>query len=148
MAEAAYRLARTYAHTRQQFGGPIERFPAVAEMVTDMKIDIEAARALSTLAAGPNAAADQGPEARTPLATTRVFELKHASPQQVDLVLKPFMAAPTASVALLPEHEALGPLGEVLTWAAAPDPSERYDAAQFGLNLSELAAILPEPASR
>jgi hypothetical protein len=46
IAEAAYRLARTYAHTRQQFGGPIERLPAVAEMVTDMKIDIEAARAL------------------------------------------------------------------------------------------------------
>ena len=34
----------TYAHTRQQFGGPIERLPAVAEMVTDMKIDVEAAR--------------------------------------------------------------------------------------------------------
>jgi len=47
VAEAAYRLARTYAHTRCQFGGPIERLPAVAEMVTDMKIDIEAARALT-----------------------------------------------------------------------------------------------------
>jgi len=46
VAEAAYRLARTYAHTRQQFGGPIERLPAVAEMVTDMQIAIEAARAL------------------------------------------------------------------------------------------------------
>ena len=46
IAEAAYRLARTYAHTRQQFGGPIERLPAVAEMVTDMQIAIEAARAL------------------------------------------------------------------------------------------------------
>ena len=40
-------MARTYAHTRCQFGGPIERLPAVAEMVTDMKIDIEAARALT-----------------------------------------------------------------------------------------------------
>jgi len=47
VAEAAYRLARTYAHTRCQFGGPIERLPAVAEMVTDMKIDLEAARALA-----------------------------------------------------------------------------------------------------
>jgi hypothetical protein len=47
IAEAAYRLARTYAHTRQQFGGPIERLPAVAEMVTDMQIEIEAARALT-----------------------------------------------------------------------------------------------------
>ena len=47
VAEAAYRLARTYAHTRHQFGGPIERLPAVAELVTDMRIDIEAARALA-----------------------------------------------------------------------------------------------------
>jgi alkylation response protein AidB-like acyl-CoA dehydrogenase len=47
VAEAAYRLARTYAHTRCQFGGPIERLPAVAELVTDMKIDLEGARALA-----------------------------------------------------------------------------------------------------
>jgi len=47
VAEAAYRLARTYAHTRHQFGGPIERLPAVAEMVTDMQIAVEAARALT-----------------------------------------------------------------------------------------------------
>jgi hypothetical protein len=47
IAEAAYRLARTYAHTRHQFGGPIERLPAVAEMVADMQISIEAARALT-----------------------------------------------------------------------------------------------------
>ena len=39
VAEAAYRLARIYAHTRQQFGVPIERLPAVAEMVTNMQID-------------------------------------------------------------------------------------------------------------
>ncbi len=47
IAEAAYRLGRTYANSRKQFGGPIERFPAVAEMVTDMKIALEAARALT-----------------------------------------------------------------------------------------------------
>jgi len=47
IAEAAYRLARKYAHTRKQFGGPIERLPAVAEMLTDMKVAIEAARALT-----------------------------------------------------------------------------------------------------
>ena len=47
VAEAAYRMARTYAHTRQQFGVPIERLPAVAELVTDMKVDIEASRALA-----------------------------------------------------------------------------------------------------
>jgi hypothetical protein len=47
IAEAAYRLARDYAHARKQFGGPIERLPAVAEMVTEMKIHLEAARALT-----------------------------------------------------------------------------------------------------
>lgn len=47
IAEAAFRLARTYAHTRQQFGKPIEQLPAVAEMVTDMRIAIEAARTLT-----------------------------------------------------------------------------------------------------
>jgi len=47
IAEAAYRLARVYAHTRVQFNKPIERLPAVAEMVTDMQIAIEAARALT-----------------------------------------------------------------------------------------------------
>ena len=47
VAEAAFRLARIYAHTRHQFGGPIERLPAVAEMVADMRISIEAARALA-----------------------------------------------------------------------------------------------------
>jgi len=47
IAEAAYRLARTYANSRKQFGGPIERLPAVADLVTDMKIQVEAARALT-----------------------------------------------------------------------------------------------------
>ena len=47
IAEAAFRLARIYAHTRQQFGRAIEAIPPVAEMVTDMHLAIEAARALT-----------------------------------------------------------------------------------------------------
>lgn len=47
IAEAAFRLARIYAHTRRQFGVAIERLPAVAELVTEMKIAVEAARALT-----------------------------------------------------------------------------------------------------
>ncbi len=47
IAEAAYRVARQYAHTRKQFGQAIERLPAVAELLVDMKIAIEAARALT-----------------------------------------------------------------------------------------------------
>jgi alkylation response protein AidB-like acyl-CoA dehydrogenase len=47
VAEAAFREARRYAHTRKQFGVPIERLPAVAELIVDMKVHIEAARALT-----------------------------------------------------------------------------------------------------
>lgn len=47
VAEAAFRLARTYAHTRKQFGAPIERLAPVAEMVVNMQVRIEAMRALA-----------------------------------------------------------------------------------------------------
>ena len=47
VAEAAYRAARHYAHTRKQFGVAIERLPAVAELITEMRVAIEAARALT-----------------------------------------------------------------------------------------------------
>ncbi len=46
IAEAACRIARHYAHTRKQFGVAIEKLPAVAELVTDMRVAVEAARAL------------------------------------------------------------------------------------------------------
>ncbi len=46
IAEAAYRVARKYAATRKQFGVPIERLPAVAELVTNMKMELEAGRTL------------------------------------------------------------------------------------------------------
>ena len=47
VAEAAYRLARTYANSREQFGAPIERLAPVAELVVEMQIRIEAMRALT-----------------------------------------------------------------------------------------------------
>ncbi|MHC4541613.1 MAG: acyl-CoA dehydrogenase family protein, partial [Planctomycetota bacterium] len=46
IAEAAYRIARDYASTRKQFAVAIEKLPAVREMLIDIKIDIEAGRAL------------------------------------------------------------------------------------------------------
>ncbi|MBN2270212.1 MAG: acyl-CoA dehydrogenase family protein [Sedimentisphaerales bacterium] len=46
IAEAAYRVARDYASTRKQFGVAIEKLPAVRDMLIDMKIAIEAGRAL------------------------------------------------------------------------------------------------------
>ncbi len=46
IAEATYRVARDYAASREQFGVPIEKLPAVGDMVIDMKIAIESGRAL------------------------------------------------------------------------------------------------------
>jgi alkylation response protein AidB-like acyl-CoA dehydrogenase len=46
IAEATYRIARDYAASREQFGGAIEKLPAVRDMVIDMKVAIEAGRAL------------------------------------------------------------------------------------------------------
>jgi 3-(methylthio)propanoyl-CoA dehydrogenase len=46
IAEAAYRIARDYAASRKQFSVVIEKLPAVRDMLIDMKIAIEAGRAL------------------------------------------------------------------------------------------------------
>jgi len=47
IGEAAWRVARRYAHTRKQFGVAIEKLPAVAELVTEMRVHLEAARTLT-----------------------------------------------------------------------------------------------------
>jgi len=47
IAEAAYRVARDYAHSRKQFDTAIENFPAVRELLVNMSVDIQAARALT-----------------------------------------------------------------------------------------------------
>jgi len=46
IAEAAFRQARDYAASRKQFGVEIEKLPAVRDLLIDMKIQIEAGRAL------------------------------------------------------------------------------------------------------
>jgi hypothetical protein len=46
IAEAAYRAASKYADERVQFGGPIRELTPVAAMLADMKVAIEASRAL------------------------------------------------------------------------------------------------------
>jgi len=46
IAEAAYREALKYAKEREQFGEPIINFPAVYDMLTKMRAEIEGARAL------------------------------------------------------------------------------------------------------
>ena len=50
IGEAAYRVARDYAHSRKQFGTAIENFPALRELITDMSLDVQAARALTYFA--------------------------------------------------------------------------------------------------
>jgi 3-(methylthio)propanoyl-CoA dehydrogenase len=47
IAEAAYAVARDYAHSRKQFGVAIEHLPAVRDMLVEMKIHMEAARTLA-----------------------------------------------------------------------------------------------------
>ncbi len=46
IAEAAYREARKYASEREQFKKSIDRFPAIYDMLSSMKVKITAARAL------------------------------------------------------------------------------------------------------
>jgi len=46
IAEAAFREARNFAAARVQFGRPIERFPAVADLLAEMKLAIASGRAL------------------------------------------------------------------------------------------------------
>jgi len=46
IAEATYRVARDYASSRKQFSVAIEKLPAVRDMLIDMKISMEAGRAL------------------------------------------------------------------------------------------------------
>ncbi len=46
IAQAAYVEAFKYAHEREQFGKTIHHFPAVAEMLINMKVNIETCRSL------------------------------------------------------------------------------------------------------
>lgn len=46
LSEAAYREGLKYAHERRQFGKPIIEFPAVYEMLTNMKAKVQASRAM------------------------------------------------------------------------------------------------------
>ncbi len=47
IGEAAYRVARDYAASRKQFETAIENFPAVRELLVNMSMDLQAARALT-----------------------------------------------------------------------------------------------------
>ncbi len=51
IAQAALQEARSFAHARQQYGRRIETIPAVADLLADMQVRIESARALTYEAA-------------------------------------------------------------------------------------------------
>jgi alkylation response protein AidB-like acyl-CoA dehydrogenase len=47
IGEAAYRVAREFAHTRGRYGHTIEDIPAVRELLVGMSVDLQAARSLT-----------------------------------------------------------------------------------------------------
>ena len=47
IGEASYRAARDYAAARKQFGVTIDMFPALRELMSDMSVDLQAARMLA-----------------------------------------------------------------------------------------------------
>jgi alkylation response protein AidB-like acyl-CoA dehydrogenase len=47
IGEAAWRVARDYAHSRKQFETAIENFPAIREILVRARIDVQAARTLT-----------------------------------------------------------------------------------------------------
>jgi len=47
IAESAYRTARQFAAARRQFGTAVENFPAMRELIADLQVDLQAARALT-----------------------------------------------------------------------------------------------------
>jgi hypothetical protein len=68
LAEAAFRVARNYAATRVQFGRSIDKFPAVADLLAEMKMALECGRAIlyeATLAADYEYALEEATERQT-----------------------------------------------------------------------------------
>ncbi len=47
IGEAAYAVAREYARTRKQFGVPIEEMPPVRDLLVEMRMEVDASRALT-----------------------------------------------------------------------------------------------------
>ena len=47
IGEASCRAARDYARSRKQFGSAIDSFPAVRDLIVDMNLDLQAARAIT-----------------------------------------------------------------------------------------------------
>ncbi|MFZ4395700.1 MAG: acyl-CoA dehydrogenase family protein [Kiritimatiellia bacterium] len=51
IGEASCRVARDYARSRKQFNSAIDKFPSVRDLIVDMSLDLQAARAITYYAA-------------------------------------------------------------------------------------------------
>jgi hypothetical protein len=82
IAEAAFRVARDYASTRKQFGVVIEKLPAVRDVLIDMKIAIEAGRALlyeTSCVVDQNIACEKRKELNPPTDKEQLKQLREQS---------------------------------------------------------------------
>ena len=76
IAEACFTEMVSYARQREQFGQPIGKFPAVADMVADSAVELEAAKALVWRAAGT---VDAGRIDRTACSMAKLYAAETAN---------------------------------------------------------------------
>ena len=76
IGEAAYRAARDYAASRQQFGGTIDRLAPIRELLSTMSVEVQASRALTYYAA-KNVDLEKG--------LSRKFEVQKGTPEAAAL---------------------------------------------------------------
>ncbi len=83
LARAAYHVARDYAKTRVQFGGPIARHEAIQHKLVEMRMRLEAARLLVHRAAW---LADDGQPFRDPASKAKLFASEAATKIALDAI--------------------------------------------------------------
>ncbi len=76
IAEACFNEMVSYAREREQFGRPIGKFPAIAGMIADSAVDLEAAKLLVWRAAG---SVQDGKDDRSAIAMAKLFASEAAN---------------------------------------------------------------------
>ena len=88
-----------------------------------------------------------GPSTARPTSTPWPWSSTRGSPARPPSSADTTLATLMARVGtLLPEHEALGPLNDVLVWAAAPEPEERLRRRRLRPPAPGPGRALPDPA--
>jgi hypothetical protein len=114
IAEAAFRVARNYAATRVQFGRPIERFAAVADLLAEMKLAIESGRALlyeATLAADYEYSLEAATERETDPARRTELNKEQKRYKRLAALLTPTAKYCLSEMASRVTYEAISVLG-------------------------------------